>query len=187
MKTTRPDERVAYFNGKILPESQVLIFFRDRGFKYGDAVFDVSRTFGGKIFRLKEHVDRLYRSLKYARIDPGLTPRQMIEITQEILERNLSLLGPDEDYWVAQRISRGVDVVGGEARARDPNAWAVLLDTNGNLSEGIGSNVFIVEHGRLHTPKSEYVLPGVSRQTVMELAEEVGMACKSATAGCPGR
>jgi hypothetical protein len=53
-------ERVAYFNGEIVPESQVLISFRDRSFKYGDGVFDMTRTFGGRIFRLQEHIDRLY-------------------------------------------------------------------------------------------------------------------------------
>ncbi len=41
------NERVAYFNGEIVPESRVLIPFRDRGFKLGDAVFDVARTFAG--------------------------------------------------------------------------------------------------------------------------------------------
>ena len=66
-------ERVAYFNGKIVPESQVLISFRDRSFKYGDGVFDMTRTFNGHIFKLQEHLERLYRSLKYVGIDPGLT------------------------------------------------------------------------------------------------------------------
>jgi len=41
----RQNERVAYFNGQILPESQVLLPFRDRGFLFGDAVFDTARTF----------------------------------------------------------------------------------------------------------------------------------------------
>ncbi len=72
----RQNERVAYFNGQILPESQVLLPFRDRGFLFGDAVFDTARTFHHKPFRLKEHVDRLYRSLRYVRIDPGLSPAE---------------------------------------------------------------------------------------------------------------
>lgn len=234
----RPTERVAYFNGEIRPESQVLVSFRDRGFKYGDAVFDATRTFGGRPFRLEAHVDRLYRSLRYVGIDPGLAPGEMIRISQAVLERNLPLLGPDDDYWVNQRISRGVDAVGGElweraggptvivectplplkararlfrdgidvitpsvrrvppecvspnakthnylnlvlgdleARARDPNAWAVLLDHGGNLTEGIGSNVFIVQGGRLVTPRAATVLAGVSRQTVLDLAARCGI------------
>ena len=49
-------ERIAYFNGSYVPESEVLIPFRDRGFVLGDAVFDTARTFGGKIFKLGEHI-----------------------------------------------------------------------------------------------------------------------------------
>ena len=60
-------ERTAYFNGEYLPESKVCVSFRDRGFNLGDAVFDAERTFGGEIFRLKAHIDRLYRSLERRR------------------------------------------------------------------------------------------------------------------------
>ena len=98
-------ERVAYFNGKILPESQVLISFRDRSFKYGDGVFDMTRTFGGRIFKLQQHIDRLYASLKYASIDPGLSPTEMMQHTEAVVERNLPLLQPNEDMWVGQRVA----------------------------------------------------------------------------------
>ena len=64
-------ERVAYVNGKIVPESQAKVSINDVGFLYGDAVFDTTRTFGHRIFKLQEHLERLYRSLKYMRIDPG--------------------------------------------------------------------------------------------------------------------
>ena len=60
--------RVAYMNGEFLPEPEVRVSFRDRGFVLGDAVFDAARTFNGKIFRLVEHVDRLYRSLEVVQI-----------------------------------------------------------------------------------------------------------------------
>ena len=50
MSKIKTKERVAYFNGNIVPESQAKIPFRDRGFKYGDAVFDMTRTFNHKIF-----------------------------------------------------------------------------------------------------------------------------------------
>ena len=49
----------------------------------GDQVFETIRTFGGASFRMKEHVDRLYRSLKYVRIDPGLTSREMLDLSEE--------------------------------------------------------------------------------------------------------
>ncbi len=102
-------DRTAYFNGRFVPEREVLVPFRDRGFKYGDAVFDTTRTFGHRPFKVGEHVERLYRSLRYLRIDPGVTPARMIEITAEVLRRNLPLLEPDDDFWVTQRVSRGLD------------------------------------------------------------------------------
>jgi branched-chain amino acid aminotransferase len=230
-------ERIAYFNGRFVPESEVLVPFRDRGFKFGDAVFDTTRTFGHRIFKLREHVERLYRSLRYLRIDPGLSPAAIIEITENVVQRNLSLLEPDEDYWVTQRVSRGLDpadrevwaqdgstvivecvplplreraslfrdgirvvvpsvrrtppealsprvkthnylnLIAGnlEVKARDPEAWAILLDTHGNLAEGLGSNVFLVQHGTVYTPREQFVLAGISRQTVIDLACQVGI------------
>ena len=228
-------ERVAYFNGKIVPESQVLIPFRDRSFKYGDGVFDMTRTFHGRIFKLQEHIDRLYRSLKYAGIEISLSKQEMMAISEDVLQRNWALLPPNHDYWVGQRVSRGVDRVGGdfwenagpniiiectplplkarahlyrdgidvvfpsvqrtppeclspnvkshnylnmiiadlEVRNANPNAWALLLDTRGFLAEGMGSNIFLVRDGVLYTPKVQYVLAGVSRQTVFELAAQL--------------
>lgn len=234
------NQRIAYLNGEYLAESQVLLPFRDRGFLYGDAVFDTTRTFGHRIFRLREHVERLYRSMRYLRIDPALTPAQMAEVTEEVLERNRHLLDPGEDYWVSQRVSRGVASVDGEEPARvgatvvvectplplreratlyrdgirvivpaqrrtppdalspraktsnylnmivadqevtaiDPGAWAVLLDMQGHLAEGRGSNLFLVSEGQLLTPRALNVLPGISRQTVIELAAELNISCR---------
>jgi branched-chain amino acid aminotransferase len=233
---TLANERVAYFNGRFVPESDVLIPFRDRGFMAGDAVFDTARTFRHKIFKLKEHIDRLYNSLRYIQIDPRVPPKELTAVTEEVIARNLHLIDADEDYWVSQRISRGsdsADSVAGrgatptvivecrplplkqrarlfrdgidvivpsvrrtapdmlsprakthnylnlimgdlEAKSADPESWAVLLDANGNLCEGTGSNIFIVRGGKVLTPKARYVLPGISRGTVIELAQEIG-------------
>ena len=232
------NQRIAYYNGEYLPEGEIRIPFRDRGFLYGDGAFDMTRTFGGEIFKLREHVERLYRSLKALRIDAGLTEEQMTEITREVLRRNAHFLSERTDYWVAQRISRGVAAVGDEgwdehgatviveclplplkARAtyyrdgvdlvlspirrtapdmltpraktlnylnlisanmaathptRDSaepdNLYTVLLDVHGNLAEGLGANLFLVIDGECFTPREQFVLPGVSRQTAMELA-----------------
>jgi branched-chain amino acid aminotransferase len=231
-------DRTAYFNGRFVPEREVLVPFRDRGFKYGDAVFDTTRTFGHRVFKLREHIERLYRSLRYLRIDPGLTQESMASITEEVVRQNLPLLEPDEDYWVTQRVSRGLDassrdvwaqegatvivecvplplreraslyrdgirvmtpsvrrtppealsprvkthnylnlIAGGlEVSAQDPGAWAVLLDTSGNLAEGLGSNIFLVHDRTLLTPREQTVLSGISRETVIALAKEAGLS-----------
>ena len=223
-------ERVVYLNGDIIPESSAAIPIRDKGFIYGDAVFDVSRTFNGQPFRQKEHIDRLYASCRYLRLDPGMSKERMTELTVEIVERNVPLLGPNEDYWVTQRVTRGSDpiypgdetnptvliecrplplalrarhfktgirmvtpsvpripplfmsprakthnylnlVLGNlEAHDKDPEGWALMLDEKGNLAEGLGSNVFIVNNGVLATPKGQFVLAGITRDTVLELA-----------------
>ena len=55
MGEVRANERVAYHNGRFVPEREVLVPFRDRGFLYGDAVFDTTRTFGHRLFRLGQH------------------------------------------------------------------------------------------------------------------------------------
>jgi branched-chain amino acid aminotransferase len=62
-----------------------------------------------------------------------------------------------------------------EVRSQDPQAWAILLDHTGNIAEGLGSNIFFVRDGCLVTPRDRFVLPGISRQTVMELAAAVGI------------
>ena len=105
--TALANERVAYFNGKFVPESDVLVPFRDRGFMACDAGFDTARTVKHRIFKLKEHIDRLYRTLRYLQIDPQLSPAQLSGITEEVVARNLHLIDADDDYWVSQRISRG--------------------------------------------------------------------------------
>ena len=231
-------ERIIYFNGNYVPESEVKVHFRDRSFKYGDGVFDMTRTFGHKIFKIEEHVDRLYKSLNYMDIEIDVSKKEMINISKMILEKNLHLLGPNDDYWIGQRISRGVDKVGGEQwdldggptvivecaplplkpraslyetgikvwtpstrrtpfqsmspRAKthnyinlilgdnevkriDNDAWAILLDINGNITEGMGSNIFTVVGETVYTPKSQHVLGGISRETVIEQAKEINI------------
>ncbi len=232
-----PPERVAYVNGELVPESQAVVSIRDRGFVQGDAVFDSTRTFGGKIFKLTEHLERFYDSLKYMRIEPGISQQQMRSLTMQVLEANLPLLGEDDDYWVTQRVTRGVRTDAGttptviiecaplpfaarakyyrdglpvvtpsirrtppesisprakvhnyinlilaeqEAKAHNPDAWAILLDTNGNIAEGPGSNFFVVKDGRVITPKEQNVLAGISRRTAIELAQELGIETQEA-------
>jgi len=240
--SARANERVAWFNGEFMPEREVRIPFRDSSWVYGDGCFDMTRTFGHRLFKVKEHVERLYKSLKYLRIDPGFGPDRMTALTEQLLERNLHLLGPEDDYWVGQRISRGVKDVPGdnldyhgpnivlecaplpfaqraklfkdgirvmvpsqrrvppdsitprakthnylnlivadqEVQSVDPEAWAVLLDINGNLAEGLGSNIFIVRGSEVLTPREKFVLPGVSRQTVIDIAQQEGLTVREA-------
>ena len=89
------NQRIAWFNGKFMPEGQVMIPFRDRSWKYGDGAFDMTRTFEGQPFRLKEHIDRFYRSLRYLQIDPGIGPKEMVAHSEEVVARNEHLRAGD--------------------------------------------------------------------------------------------
>jgi branched-chain amino acid aminotransferase len=61
-------------------------------------------------------------------------------------------------------------------KAHDPDGWALLLDANGNLAEGMGCNVFVVRESKLYTPSERYVLPGISRQMIFDLARKLDSA-----------
>ena len=93
-------EPIVFFNGELKPESQVGISIRDRGYLYGDAVFDAARTFNGTPFRLPEHVHRLYDSLRYLRIDPDMDPLEMEDWSRQVVKHNYQLLPPGQDMWV---------------------------------------------------------------------------------------
>jgi branched-chain amino acid aminotransferase len=58
----RLSEGVVWINGEFVAEDEAVISIRDPGFIYGDAVFDTARTFNGEIFKLDEHLDRLWMS-----------------------------------------------------------------------------------------------------------------------------
>lgn len=62
-----------------------------------------------------------------------------------------------------------------EARARDPEAFALLLDTDGFVTEGTGANFFVGRGGVLYTPTTRNTLEGISRRTVLELAAQLGI------------
>lgn len=101
-------ERMAYVNG-FVPESAASVSIFDRGVLLGHGVYERTRTYerGTKLFRLDEHLNRLQRSLRAIRVDPGLTMGEIKEITLDLAARNQSLLGPDDDYSVGHYITRG--------------------------------------------------------------------------------
>ena len=102
------EERLVYLNGAFVPESQAKVSVLDSGFNAGDGVYDVTRTFRHKPFKLREHTERLFRSLYYTRIDCGMSLEEMKKTTLEVLERNKPLLGENEDCALWQVVSRGV-------------------------------------------------------------------------------
>jgi branched-chain amino acid aminotransferase len=102
------EQRIVYLNGAFVPESEAKVSVLDSGFNAGDGVYDVTRTFRQKPFKLREHTERLFRSLRYTRIDCGMSLEEMERTTLEVLERNRSLLRDNDDCTLWQVVSRGV-------------------------------------------------------------------------------
>ena len=97
----------AFFNGKWLPHSEVSISPSDRGFSVGDLVFEVERTFNGVPFQLTEHIDRLYRSLTYVRMDAVMTASEMTELVVEGVTRASHDLANVGEFGTRQVVTRG--------------------------------------------------------------------------------
>jgi branched-chain amino acid aminotransferase len=121
------NERIVWMNGDFVPESAATIHIHDRGFLYGDAVFDTARTFAGRIYRLDDHIARLMRSLRYLRIDPGMSAREIAELSEEVVARNRHLLGEHEDYWVFQRVTRGSAFPDGPGQRTGPTVIVLCV------------------------------------------------------------
>jgi branched-chain amino acid aminotransferase len=105
-------ERTVYLSGEFVPESEAKVSIYDRGFTSGDGIYEATRTFGHKLFRLDDHIDRLFSSLAYVRIDCGLSREEMTCVCEEVIDRNLPLLGEDDDYALWHVISRGIRMPG---------------------------------------------------------------------------
>ncbi len=125
-------ERIVYLNGEFLPESQAHVSLFDLGFRIGDGVYDVARTFAGKSFKLREHVDRLYRSMAYTRLEIQEAPDDFEAVCVEVIERNRPLLNPKEDYALWMNVTRGLGILGREKNPR-PGATVAVYCINLNL------------------------------------------------------
>ena len=81
-------ELLIYIDGKFYPESEAKISVFDHGFLYGDGVFEGIRSYNGVVFKLKEHIDRLYNSAKAIMLDIPMTKDEMIEAVLKTLRKN---------------------------------------------------------------------------------------------------
>jgi len=220
-----------YLNGEFLPLDEACVPVLDRGFIFGDGVYEVIPVYAGKAFRLQHHLQRLRNSMQAVRITNPHTDEEWNAIINEVVTRN-----NDGDQSIYLQITRGVahrdhrfpgdakptvfvmsnlfDPVpqqqlenGVNAITLDDIRWqycsiksiallpnillrqqaveqgaaeAILL-RNGEVTEGAASNVFIVKDGIIITPpKTDCLLPGITRDLVVEQAHEHGLAVKEA-------
>ena len=101
----------AYVNGKYIPRQEASISIYDHGFLYGDGVYETIRAYDGLIFKLQEHLDRLYESAKSVKIDIPLDKKQLGQIVVDLLKRNKLA-----NSYVRLIISRGTGKMGVDPR-----------------------------------------------------------------------
>lgn len=102
------DEKICYFNGEYIKEGEAKIHISDWAIWEG-GVYDIGRTFNHIPFKLEEHIDRLFHSLRclpFIRLN--VMPQGVKEITLEVLKRNKEYLDPRDDYRYIYRVTRGI-------------------------------------------------------------------------------
>ena len=109
-----------YLKGKVVKESQAAVSPFDRGFLWGDGVYEITPCFNRRLYRLRDHLDRLYRSLRYIRIDFKMTKEELEKITLDLLKVNLPQLEEEGIYRVGHWVTRGMDTPSMAARVAGP-------------------------------------------------------------------
>jgi len=232
-------ERVVYFSGKLVPESEARLSIYDSALMFGDVAFDMTRSFNKRQFKLREHLERLLASVRWLRIPFSMAVDDLEKACNGVIEANDPLFEPDDEHRLMINVTRGllgiyanrVNIEPGtnliiadfplrwtvqdsanlytegieifipsqrmipasllEPKAKNRNrihylmanieasaykgrnAWALLLDPDGFVTEGTGANFMMVKNGTLYSPEPRNMLRGISRDYVIELAREL--------------
>ncbi len=221
---------IAYLNGEFIDKNEVAISPDDRGFLFADGIYEVVRSFHGKLFGTRDHIRRLERNareMRFARTQFGELP--------EVAERLIAENGLTKDSAIVYiQVTRGVaprshrfppadtpltvfadarpfpsndaDLESGvgailvpdvrwsrcdiktvallpntlaHQKAKEQGALEAIFVRDGAVQEGTHSNVFIVSKGELITPPlCNYILAGITRQTVLETCEKLSIPCR---------
>ncbi|MBC8184938.1 aminotransferase class IV [candidate division KSB1 bacterium] len=219
---------IVYYNGEYLPKGQLSISPDDRGFLFGDGVYEVIRSYNGKLFQLEAHFDRLKHSLAALRINyPNV--HRLTQVTEMLIKKNELLKNSATIYIQISRgapvqrthrfppseikptiyayasifwpktteLEKGVNVnvmndirwarcdiksiallpnVLGSQEAKENDAAETIFVRDGYVTEGSHTNIFLIKNNSLQTyPRCHYILSGVTRQIILELADKVGL------------
>src|SRR5262245_1090483 len=100
-------EPLVYLNGQMVPASQAHLAIFDAGVVLGATVTEMTRTFHRRPWRLDQHLDRLYRSLRYTRLDTGLSKEQLAGISRELVAHNARLVDEGDELGLIHFITAG--------------------------------------------------------------------------------
>jgi len=99
--------RQVYFNGNFVPENEAKISIFDSALMFGDMVFEMTRSFNKKQFKLKEHIDRLYCSIDHVKIPINISKIEMEEICYKTIEKNELVFSETDEHRLMINVSRG--------------------------------------------------------------------------------
>ena len=117
-KEIKNKERVVWWNGRLIPESEAKLSIYDSALMFGDMVFEMTRSFNKKQFKLREHLERLYASIKFLEIPVTMNINEMEKHCYEVIEANDPLFRGDDEHRLVIDVTRGLlsiykNVVGG--------------------------------------------------------------------------
>ena len=135
------DEPLVYIDGEFYLKSQAKVSVFDHGLLYGDGVFEGIRAYSGSVFKLKEHINRLYQSAHAMMLQVPLTKEQMIEAVLETLRKNKM-----KDAYIRLVVTRGVGDLGLDPR-KCPKATVIVITgaivLHGNEAKENGITTFV--------------------------------------------
>lgn len=220
-----------WFDGDFVPWREAKTHVLTHGLHYGSSVFEGERMYGGEIFKLTAHSQRLKRSAELLDFEIPYSVAEIDAACKETCVRNglidcyirpVAYLGPEQlsvsslnskvhlaiaawewpSYFDPEVKKKGIALEWAKWRRPDPATApstakaaglymictmsktaaekrgfndALMLDWRGYVAEATGANVFFVRDGVLHTPRVEHILDGITRQTVIEMAEARGV------------
>ena len=229
------DAKYIWLNGAFQPFNDSNVHLLSHTLHYGLGAFEGIRAyeteFGGAIFRLSEHTERLFDAAKKINITIPYSKEELEAVQKEAMTKNklqegyirpIVFLGSESmglrakdlvsvnvavacwewpSYMDPEAKKKGISIIKSpyqqyenplysnnkiigtyinsimalhDALAKNADE-AILLDKNGFISEGSGENLFIIKDSKLLTPKTDFCLNGITRQTVMQIASDLGI------------
>lgn len=117
-------ERTVYINGALLPKSKATVSVFDHGLLYGDGIFEGLRSYGGRVFRLKEHIDRLYDSAKAIWLTIPMAPQAMADAVEATVAANKIT-----DGYIRLVVTRGAGPLGLDPRTCSEPQIIIIADS----------------------------------------------------------
>ena len=217
---------MVFLNGRFVPLEQATVSVLDRGFIFGDGVYELIPVYSRAPFRMDEHLARLERSLAavrianpyarekwrsvilelvaqqpwedqgvYLQVTRGVAKRDhafpagveptvfamsnpLVNPPRDLVEKGVAAVSAPDNRWLRCDI-KSISLIGNvllRQASADAGAAETILFRDAVLTEASASNVFVAKNGRLLSPpKSNLILPGITYDVVVEIAQQLGL------------